>query len=158
MFKHRTGTRHMARLAIVVLAVAALSGLSAVAALANPFVISIDKPLTVVGTTVTMTGTADSPSNAGHHIDIDWGDGSTDTIALDGSGPWVWGPISHTYATTASYTVSATLVHQNEQGNDKSSATDSTVVDVPVCDPNCGTDGSGDGPTNGQTAGTTARP
>ena len=153
MFEQRMRNRHMARVAIVVVALAALSGLSAVAAFANPFTISIDKPITIVGQQVTMTGVADSPSNAGHHIDVDWGDGSTDTISLaDGSGPWTWGPISHTYTTVGSYLITVTLVHQNEQGNDKSTATDSSLVDV-GCQVNCGTDGSVDGATDGTTDG-----
>src|SRR5204862_2737782 len=93
--------------------------------------ISIDQPITVSGLQVTMSGVADSPSGSSHHIDIAWGDGSTDTIPLVGNGPWTWGPISHTYAAASSYTVTATLIHANEQGQDQSSATASAEVGLP---------------------------
>jgi hypothetical protein len=147
--------RAVARMGVVVLALVALGSLSAIAGhAATPFTLSIDKPVPFDGLTATLTGVADSPSNTVHHIDIDWGDGNTEQLALDGSGPWTWGPVEHTYATGDTYTITATLIHAQESGNDKSEATDSTDV-TPPCVVDCPTDGTVDGNVDGSTDGST---
>jgi hypothetical protein len=147
--------RAVARLAVVFLALAVLGGMGAVAGqAAAPFTISIDKPVPFDGLTASLSGVADSPSNTVHHIDVDWGDGNTEEIALDGSGPWTWGPVEHTYADDATYTIVVTLIHAQETGNDKSEATDSTEV-TPPCVVDCPTDGNVDGNVDGSTDGQT---
>ena len=150
----RIRNRRVARVGIVLMVLFALSSLGAAASFAaGPFTISIDQPIAVSGLQVTMSGVADSPSGSSHHIDIAWGDASTDTIPLAGSGPWTWGPISHTYAAEGSYAITATLIHANEQGQDQSSASDSSDVVLPGCGSDCPTDGNVDGTTDGTTDG-----
>jgi len=140
MFRSTSKHRRVARLGVVLVAMLALGGLGmGLAHAAPPFVISIDEPVTVNGLTVTLSGTADSPSSATHHIVVDWGDTNSDDIPLAGTGPWTWGPIDHTYAAAGTYTVVATIIHASDNGNDQGqSATDSTIVEIPpVCTENC---------------------
>jgi hypothetical protein len=134
MFEAGTRRRLGTRLGVVLVAIVAIGSLGMSFALAAPpFTISITEPVTIADLTVTLSGTADSPSHTAHHIVIDWGDGSTnDDIQLgDGPGPWNWGPIDHTYAEAGTYTITTTIIHASDTGNDQGqSATDSTVVEV----------------------------
>lgn len=120
------------RISVVLFAVAALMSFGVSFTLAaQPFVVSIDEPVSVSGHTVTMTGTADSPSNADHHLVVEWGDGNTYTLPdFETDGPWTWGPLQHTYDAAGSYTITVTLIHAQDQGNDRNSATDTANVDI----------------------------
>lgn len=136
-------TRRFMRLGIVLLVMVVLSGISiGMSAAASPFTLSINEPVTLVGQTVTITGVADSPAgeNSGNYVKIEWGDGDVTTLPnFTGSGPWTWGPESHEYAAIDEYTITATLYHSQEHGNDKSGATDTVgVVIPPVCETDCG--------------------
>jgi hypothetical protein len=159
-----------ARLSVVMLALVAMIALGAgLAHAAPPFTVSIDEPVGVSVLTVTLSGTADSPAGGTHQIDIDWGDSNTDTIPLADNGPWTWGPIDHTYAAAGTYTITATHIHSQEEGNDTGAdATDSVVVDVPgpvdpcvenpeaaECNVEGNVDGNVDGNTDGNTDGST---
>lgn len=139
MFEAGTRRRSSAKLGVVLVAIIAIGSLGmSFAHAAPPFTISITEPVGVADLTVTLSGTADSPSHTTHHIVIDWGDGSTnDDIQLgDGPGPWNWGPIDHTYAAAGTYTITTTIIHASDSGNDQGqSATDSTVVEVTEPDP-----------------------
>lgn len=140
MIRSNSQHRRVASLAVVLVALFALGALGMGLAHAEPpFVISINEPVTLNDLTVTISGTADSPSSATHHIVIEWGDTNTDDIPLAGTGPWTWGPIDHTYAAAGNYTVVATIFHASDNGNDQGqSATDSTIVEIPpVCTENC---------------------
>ena len=132
MFEVKTRRRATTRLGVVLVAMVAMASLGVgLAHAAPPFTISITEPVTIADLTVTLSGTADSPSHTTHHIVIDWGDGSADDdIQLgDGPGPWNWGPIDHTYAAAGTYTITTTIIHASDTGNDQGqSATDSTVV------------------------------
>ncbi len=150
-------TRRIARTLIVLSVLFLMSSIGMRLTLAaSPFTLSIDTPVTMVGTTVTITGVADSPAGeqSGNYVIINWGDGSTPTQLANfaGSGPWAWGPESHTYADGGAYTITATLYHAKQSGQDQSSATDSTGVVVP--DPGCESD-CGGGTTGGTTGDTT---
>ena len=126
----KTG-RSSARLGVVLFALAALMcfGVSFTLA-APPFTATIGVD-NISDLTVTVSGTADSPSKAIHHMVIDWGDGSEDILPnFDTDAPWSWGPISHAYAADGTYTVTATLIHSIENGNDTGSASASTDVTV----------------------------
>src|SRR5437660_17076 len=74
--------RRIAKAGVVLLVLVVLGGMGAgLASASPPFTVSIDKPVSVSGLDVSLSGTADSPSSATHHIDVDWGDGSAvDTI------------------------------------------------------------------------------
>jgi hypothetical protein len=127
------GSRRL-RLGVVLVALIAIGIFGMGAAHADPpFTISITEPAGVNNLTVTLSGTADSPSHADHHIVIDWGDSSTDdTIQLgNGPGPWNWGPLDHTYGGAGTYTITATIIHSNDTGNDQGQSTsDTTTVEV----------------------------
>ena len=120
------------RVSIVLFVVAALMSFWVSFSLAaQPFEVSIDKPVAVDGHTVTMTGTADSPSKADHHLVVEWGDGNTDTLPdFDGDAPWTWGPLQHTYEAAGSYTITVTVIHAQDSGNDRNSASDTAAVDI----------------------------
>jgi hypothetical protein len=134
MFEART---RRLRLGVVMIAVLAIGIMGAGAAhAAQPFTISITEPVGIDGFTVTMSGTADSPSHTTHHIVIDWGDETTDDIPLgDGPGPWNWGPLEHTFA-AGEYHITATIIHASDNGQDQGqSAVDSVDVVVTPPDP-----------------------
>ncbi len=122
--------RRSLRLGIVLFAIAATMSLGVTFTLAAPpFTTSIAVD-DITELTVTISGTANSPSKADHHMVIDWGDGNEDVFPeFTSDAPWNWGPVSHTYAAGGSYTVVATLIHATPQGNDRGSAsTDVTVA------------------------------
>lgn len=125
------------QLGVVLVAMVAIASLGMSAAhAAPPFTISINEPVGIDGFTVTISGTADSPSHTTHHIVIDWGDGATDDIQLgDGPGPWNWGPLDHEFA-AGEYHITATIIHASDNGNDQGqSAVDSVDVIVTPPDP-----------------------
>jgi hypothetical protein len=142
MIRSSSTRRGVARLGVVMVAMLALGGLGmGIAHAVPPFVISINEPVTVNNLTVTLSGTADSPSSATHHIVVEWGDTNTDDIPLAATGPWTWGTIDHTYAAGGTYTITTTIIHSQDSGNDTgNSATDSTVVEIPTCTENCEVD------------------
>lgn len=121
-----------AKLGVVLFVVAALMSFGVGLTLAAPpFVISIDVPISASGLTVSLTGTADSPSQTTHHVEIVWGDGNTDVLPdFASDAPWTWGPVDHTYAAAGTYTITTTLIHATNQGNDQGTATDSSTVTV----------------------------
>lgn len=138
MFDAGTRRRLSMRLGVVLVAIVAIGSLGmSNAHAAPPFTISITEPVGISDLTVTLSGTADSPSHTSHHIVIDWGDTNTDEIQLgDGPGPWNWGPIDHTYAEAGAYTIVATIIHASDNGQDQGqSATDSAGVVVTEPDP-----------------------
>ena len=142
----RKRTRSAARLGVVLFALAALMsfGVSLTFA-APPFTTNINVD-DVTDFTVTISGTADSPSKASHHMVIEWGDGNVDTLPdFDTDAPWSWGPVSHTYLTAGEYTITVTLIHSQDQGNDQGAASDSTTVTIPgPCTVDCEGPGSSD--------------
>src|SRR5687768_5566499 len=108
-----------ARLGVVLFALAALMsfgvGLTLAAA---PFAatIAVDD---ITELTVTVSGTADSPSSAEHHMVIDWGDGNEDVLPnFSTDAPWSWAPVDYTYAEEGTYPLTDTLIHPNENAND----------------------------------------
>lgn len=158
-----------ARLGVVLFALAALMSFGVSFTLAAPpFTTNLDVD-SVDEFTVTVSGTADSPSNATHHMEIAWGDGNVDILPdFDTDAPWNWGPVSHIYAEAGDYTITTTLIHASDQGNDRGTASDAADVTVPgPCTEDCPTedgttddgttdDGSTDGTTDdGSTDGTT---
>ena len=120
-----------ARLGVVLFVMAALMSFGVGLTLAAPpftTTIAVDS---IADLTVTVSGDADSPSKATHHMVIAWGDGNEDVLPnFSTEAPWGWGPVSHTYAADGSYTITATLIHATVQGNDKGSASASTTVTV----------------------------
>lgn len=141
-------TRSSARLGVVLFVIAALMSFGVSLTLAAPpfeATIAVDD---VTDLTVTVSGTADSPSNADHHMVIEWGDGNEDVLPnFSTDAPWSWGPVSHVYAADGSYTITATLIHSNENGNDRGTASASTQLTVGgPCTEDCPTD---DGTTDG---------
>ena len=127
----RSKKSRSARLGVVLFSIAALMSFGVGLTLAAPpftTTIAVDD---ITDLTVTVSGNADSPSKATHHMVIDWGDGNEDVLAnFTTDAPWGWGPVSHTYAADGSYTITATLIHATDQGNDKGSASASTSVTV----------------------------
>jgi hypothetical protein len=78
---------------------------------------------------VAISGVANSPSKADHHLMVEWGDGNVDDFPnFTTDAPWSWGPFTHTYAAGGSYTIVATLIHATPQGNDKGSASATVTV------------------------------
>ena len=129
-----------ARLGVVLFAMAALMSFGVGLTLAAPpftTTIAVDD---ITDLTVTVSGDADSPSKTTHHMVIAWGDGNEDVLPnFSTDAPWSWGPVSHTYAADGSYTITATLIHATEQGNDQGSASASTQVTViGPCTVDCG--------------------
>ena len=124
--------RRRVRLSIVVVGLMALMTLGiTLTQAAPPFTttISVDD---VTDLSVTISGVADSPSKADHHMVIDWGDGNQDVFPnFTTDAPWNWGPVSHIYDAAGSYDIVATLIHATRQGNDKGSATASVTVAEP---------------------------
>jgi hypothetical protein len=127
----RSKKSRSARLGIVLFSMAALMSFGVGLTLAAPpfsTTIAVDD---ITDLTVTVSGDADSPSKTTHHMVIDWGDGNEDVLPnFSTDAPWGWGPVSHTYAADGSYTITATLIHANDQGNDQGSASASTQVTV----------------------------
>ena len=131
-----------AKVSVVLFIVVALMSLGVSFTLAAPpFEVSIDEPIDVSDFTVTLTGTADSPSSATHHLVVEWGDGNTDTLPdFTTDAPWAWGPLEHTYSQAGTYTITTTLIHSQDSGNDRGSASDSATVEIrepepPVVEP-----------------------
>lgn len=129
-----------ARLGVMLFSMAALMSFGVGLTLAAPpftTTIAVDD---ITDLSVTVSGNADSPSKATHHMVIDWGDGNEDVLPnFSTDAPWGWGPVSHTYAADGSYTITATLIHATAQGNDQGSASASTSVTVVApCTVNCG--------------------
>ncbi|HJR18216.1 MAG TPA: hypothetical protein VJ922_00710 [Actinomycetota bacterium] len=124
--------RSRARLAVIVLGLVALVTLGATFTNAAPpftTTISVDD---VSDLSVTISGQADSPSQADHHMVIVWGDGTEDVLPnFTSDAPWNWGPVSHTYLADGTYDIVATLIHATPQGNDRGSATASVTVAAP---------------------------
>ena len=137
--------RRSLRLGIVLFAIAATMSLGVTFTLAAPpfsTSISVDD---ISELAVTVSGTADSPSNADHHMVIEWGDGNEDVFPnFTSDAPWSWGPVSHTYAAGGTYTIVATLIHATPNGNDQGSASSSTTVTVPGPCTDCPTGGEED--------------
>jgi hypothetical protein len=136
----RTKKSRSARLGVVLFSMAALMSFGVGLTLAAPpfsTTIAVDD---ITDLTVTVSGDADSPSKTTHHMVIDWGDGNEDVLPnFTTDAPWGWGPVSHTYAADGSYTITATLIHANDQGNDQGSASASTQVTVVApCTVDCG--------------------
>ncbi len=138
--RHTAG--NSARLGVVLFALAALMSLGVSFTLAAPPFTTTLNVDDVNEFTVIVSGTANSPSNTTHHMEIDWGDGSSDVLpdfATDA--PWNWGPVSHVYGAPGDYTITATLIHANNQGNDVGMASDSSGVTIPgPCEENCPSD------------------
>lgn len=125
----RKDRRRSLRLGIVLFAIAATMTLGVTLTLAAPpftTTVAVDN---VDDLAVTISGVADSPSKADHHIVVEWGDGDVDVLPnFTTDAPWNWGPVSHTYAAGGSYTIVATLIHATPRGNDKGSASTSVTV------------------------------
>ncbi|MGH2784860.1 MAG: hypothetical protein ACRDJ1_06340 [Actinomycetota bacterium] len=125
--------RSRARLVVIVLGLVALMTLGATFTQAAPpftTTISVDN---VSDLSVTISGEADSPSKANHHMVIVWGDGTEDVFPnFTTDAPWNWGPVSHTYAADGTYDIVATLIHATPQGNDRGSATARVTVAAPA--------------------------
>lgn len=123
--------RRRTRLGIIVLGLVALMTLGmTLTHAAPPFTttISVDD---VSDLSVTISGVADSPSQADHHMVIDWGDGNEDVFPnFTTDAPWNWGPVTHIYDAAGSYEIVATLVHSTPQGNDTGRSSASTSVTV----------------------------
>jgi hypothetical protein len=132
----RSKKSRSARLGVVLFSMAALMSFGVGLTLAAPpftTTIAVDD---VTDLTVTVSGDADSPSKATHHMVIAWGDGNQDVLPnFTTDAPWSWGPVSHTYAADGSYTITATLIHATEQGNDQGSASTSVTVTGPGEEP-----------------------
>ncbi|MGH2793501.1 MAG: hypothetical protein ACRDKG_04275 [Actinomycetota bacterium] len=128
--------RSRARLAVIVLGLVALMTLGATFTNAAPpftTTISVDD---VSDLSVTISGQADSPSQADHHMVIVWGDGTEDVLPnFTSDAPWNWGPVSHTYAAGGTYDIVATLIHSTPQGNDSGSGSASASATVTVAEP-----------------------
>lgn len=125
----RKDRRRSLRLGIVLFAIAATMSLGVTFTLAAPPFTTTLAVTDISDLAVTISGTANSPSKADHHMVIDWGDGSEDVFPnFTTDAPWSWGPVSHTYAAGGSYTIVATLIHATPQGNDKGSASTNVIV------------------------------
>jgi hypothetical protein len=156
-------TSSSARLGVVLFALAALMSFGVGLTLAAPpfaATIAVDD---ITELTVTVSGTADSPSSAEHHMVIDWGDGNEAVLPnFSTDAPWSWGPVDHTYAEEGTYTITATLIHSSENGNDRGTAAASEEVTIPgPCTEDCPTDDgtTDDGTTDdGTTDGTVQTP
>jgi hypothetical protein len=120
------------RVAIVVLGMTALTALGVSFTQAAPPFTTTVAVTELSDLTVTITGNADSPSKADHHIVIDWGDGNEDVLPnFTSDAPWAWGPVGHTYAASGDYVIVATLIHATPQGNDRGSASINVTVVAP---------------------------
>lgn len=129
----RKSPRRNLRLGIVLFAIVATMSLGVTFTLAAPpftTTLAVDD---ISDLAVTISGTANSPSKADHHMVIDWGDGNEDVFPnFTTDAPWSWGPVSHTYAAGGSYTIVATLIHATPRGNDKGSASTNVTVTAPT--------------------------
>jgi hypothetical protein len=129
----RRDRRRSLRLGIVLFAIAATMTLGVTLTLAAPPFTTTVAVNNVDDLAVTISGVADSPSKADHHIVVEWGDGDVDVLPnFTTDAPWNWGPVSHTYAAGGSYTIVATLIHATPQGNDRGSASTSATVSAPT--------------------------
>jgi hypothetical protein len=120
-----------ARLGIVLAAMLVIMSMGAGQAFAAGKLISIDTPVATSGLTAYLSGTADSPVNASHHLEIGWGDSSTSVVPLPGfTGPWSWGPVAHTYAVAGRYRVVAILTIEDADRHIRTTDVASVLVTI----------------------------